>query len=145
MALNSFYYFIRIDIATDIDWNEQQVLLKAAFPVDVHAKTAAYDIQYGTIRITLIKSGTSPNLKGDMGKRHFVYSQSPVELTFAENLESAVECNLMEDGASSVKQNGNKLKLTVQQVTERGNTAKDSFSQNVVPKLIEYVLQNKGL
>jgi alpha-mannosidase len=226
----------RIDIETDIDWNEQQILLKAAFPVDVHTKTATYDIQYGnierathnntpfdtakfevpghkwvdlseadfglsvlndckygydikngTIRITLIKSGTSPNLKGDMGKHHFVYSIYPhkgtwreadtakkaynlnvplyariekahngfrnteysfvqvshdnvlievvkkaevgsetiirlyeyknkrneIELTFAEKLESVVECDLMENKVSSVKQNTNKLKLLI--------------------------------
>jgi len=39
----------RIDFRTDIDWNERQILLKAAFPVDVRATKATYDIQFGNI------------------------------------------------------------------------------------------------
>ncbi|HOV68944.1 MAG TPA: glycoside hydrolase family 38 C-terminal domain-containing protein, partial [Clostridia bacterium] len=39
----------RIDFKTRIDWKEKQVLLKAAFPVDVHAEKAVYEIQYGNV------------------------------------------------------------------------------------------------
>lgn len=39
----------RIDFVNHIDWKEKQILLKAAFPVDVHAEKAAYDIQYGNV------------------------------------------------------------------------------------------------
>jgi len=39
----------RIDFSTHVDWKESQILLKAVFPVDVHADTAAYDIQFGNI------------------------------------------------------------------------------------------------
>ncbi|WP_309120469.1 alpha-mannosidase [Paenibacillus sp.] len=39
----------RIDFRTDIDWNEKQVLLKAAFPVAVRSTRATYDIQFGNI------------------------------------------------------------------------------------------------
>ncbi len=39
----------RIDFVTDVDWQEKKMLLKAAFPVDIHSDTAAYEIQYGTI------------------------------------------------------------------------------------------------
>ncbi|MDP4087731.1 MAG: alpha-mannosidase [Bacillota bacterium] len=39
----------RIDFETDIDWKERQILLKAAFPVDVHADKATYEIQYGNV------------------------------------------------------------------------------------------------
>ncbi len=38
---------IRID--TDIDWHERHVLLKAAFPVDVLAPQATYEIQWGNV------------------------------------------------------------------------------------------------
>lgn len=45
-----FYQDIgRIDFDTFLDWKESQVLLKAAFPVDVHANTATYDIQFGNL------------------------------------------------------------------------------------------------
>lgn len=39
----------RIDFETVIDWKEEHQLLKAAFPVDVHANEAVYDIQFGNI------------------------------------------------------------------------------------------------
>ena len=39
----------RIDFETDVDWREDQVLLKVAFPVDVHADKATYDIQFGNV------------------------------------------------------------------------------------------------
>lgn len=39
----------RIDFATEIDWKETQVLLKAAFPVDIHAEKASYEIQFGNV------------------------------------------------------------------------------------------------
>ncbi len=39
----------RIDFDTTVDWKESHVLLKAAFPVDVHAEKAAFDIQFGNV------------------------------------------------------------------------------------------------
>ena len=39
----------RIDFDTYIDWKQDHVLLKALFPVDVHAEKATYDIQFGTV------------------------------------------------------------------------------------------------
>ncbi len=40
----------RIDFKTHVDWKEKQKLLKVAFPVDIRATYATYDIQYGNIR-----------------------------------------------------------------------------------------------
>ena len=39
----------RVDFRTQIDWHEQEILLKAAFPLDINSARAAYEIQYGTI------------------------------------------------------------------------------------------------
>lgn len=39
----------RIDFVTHVDWREHQKLLKAAFPVDIRAVSARYDIQEGNI------------------------------------------------------------------------------------------------
>ena len=39
----------RIDIANDISWYEDEKVLKVAMPVDVHADTAACDIQFGHV------------------------------------------------------------------------------------------------
>ncbi|WP_158289663.1 alpha-mannosidase [Paenibacillus flagellatus] len=39
----------RIDFRTEVDWREKRTLLKAAFPVDIRATRATYDIQFGAI------------------------------------------------------------------------------------------------
>jgi alpha-mannosidase len=39
----------RIDVATEIDWQERERILKAAFPVDVHADRSAAEIQFGHV------------------------------------------------------------------------------------------------
>jgi alpha-mannosidase len=39
----------RIDFRTEVDWWEQQVLLKVAFPVAVRSTRATYEIQFGSI------------------------------------------------------------------------------------------------
>ncbi len=40
----------RIDFVTQADWQERQVMLKAAFPVDVRASEATYEIQFGAVQ-----------------------------------------------------------------------------------------------
>ena len=39
----------RIDIVTEIDWHESEKILKAAFPLDVHAARTASEIQFGHV------------------------------------------------------------------------------------------------
>jgi len=39
----------RIDFETEVDWHERKTLLKAAFPVNVRARRATYEIQFGAI------------------------------------------------------------------------------------------------
>lgn len=39
----------RIDIETEIDWHETEKILKAAFPLDVHADRSAAEIQFGHV------------------------------------------------------------------------------------------------
>ncbi|MGG6309573.1 alpha-mannosidase [Paenibacillus macerans] len=40
----------RIDFRTRVDWQERQQLLKVAFPVNVRATEATYDIQFGNVK-----------------------------------------------------------------------------------------------
>ncbi|MBK8020828.1 MAG: alpha-mannosidase [Chloroflexi bacterium] len=47
--LTVYAHTARIDFRTEIDWHEQQVLLKAAFPVNIRSTRATYDIQFGRI------------------------------------------------------------------------------------------------
>ena len=39
----------RIDFETTADWKEHQHLLKAEFPVDIHADEATFEIQFGNL------------------------------------------------------------------------------------------------
>ncbi|MGL4849949.1 MAG: alpha-mannosidase, partial [Clostridium sp.] len=39
----------RMDFDTYVDWKERDVLVKAAFPVDVNTKEASFEIQYGNV------------------------------------------------------------------------------------------------
>ena len=64
VQLMSIYKDIpRIDFDTTIDWKEKQILLKAAFPVDIHAEKATYDIQFGNV-----ERPTHWNTSWDMAK-----------------------------------------------------------------------------
>lgn len=40
----------RIDFETEIDWHQSQILLKAEFPVDIHADDATCGMQFGNVR-----------------------------------------------------------------------------------------------
>jgi alpha-mannosidase len=40
----------RLDFETSIDWRERHILLKVAFPVEILAPTATYEIQYGNVQ-----------------------------------------------------------------------------------------------
>ncbi|AEM84032.1 alpha-mannosidase [Streptomyces violaceusniger] len=39
----------RIDFATEIDWHEAEKILKAAFPIDIHADRSTAEIQFGHV------------------------------------------------------------------------------------------------
>ena len=39
----------RVDFVTTVDWQEDHVLLKAAFPVDIRSTEATYEIQFGNL------------------------------------------------------------------------------------------------
>jgi len=44
-----YSYNPRIDFKTHIDWKNDHILLKAAFPMDIHTSKATYEIQYGNV------------------------------------------------------------------------------------------------
>ncbi|MFB6981987.1 alpha-mannosidase [Streptomyces scopuliridis] len=39
----------RVDIVTDVDWQESEKVLKAAFPLDVHAERSTAEVQFGHV------------------------------------------------------------------------------------------------
>lgn len=40
----------RVDFSTRVDWKERDIVLKAAFPVDVNTDRATYEVQYGHVQ-----------------------------------------------------------------------------------------------
>jgi alpha-mannosidase len=116
----------RLDVSTTIQWQERHILLKTAFPVDVLAPAATYEIQWGNVqrpthrntswdwarfetcaqkwvdlseggygasllntgkyghdirdnvmRISLLRSPTTPDFEADQGEQRFTYSFLP--------------------------------------------------------------------
>lgn len=51
--IEQYIYFYndipRIDFRNCVDWREKNILLKAAFPVDINSSKATYEIQYGNL------------------------------------------------------------------------------------------------
>jgi alpha-mannosidase len=49
-----YLYFYRdlpqIDIRNEIDWKEEQILVRDYFPVEIHTNEAAFEIQYGNVK-----------------------------------------------------------------------------------------------
>jgi alpha-mannosidase len=116
----------RLDFETSVDWRERHIMLKVAFPVDILAPVATYEIQWGNVqrpthrntswdwarfetcaqkwvdlsegnygvsllndckyghdirdnvmRISLLRSPTSPDPEADQGQHRFAYSLFP--------------------------------------------------------------------
>ena len=123
----------RIDFITSIDWHEDHLIVKAEFPVDVHAAKASYEVQFGAIErsttentswdraqfevpaqrwsdlsepgygcsiitdsrygysikngvmtLSLLKSGTFPDVRADHGHHETVYAFYPHKGTWRE-------------------------------------------------------------
>lgn len=53
----------RVEFVTHVDWHEKRTLLKVAFPVDVRASRAAYEIQFAAI-----ERPTHRNTEADAGR-----------------------------------------------------------------------------
>jgi alpha-mannosidase len=77
----------RIDFATRIDWHERHRLLKAAFPLDLRAGQATYEVQYGSI-----ERATHRNTSWDAA-RFEVWAHRWVDLS-----ESKYGVSLLNDG-----------------------------------------------
>ncbi|MNC17161.1 alpha-mannosidase [compost metagenome] len=49
-TLVAYSHSRRLDFRTRVDWHESRQLLKVAFPVDIRATEATYDIQFGNVK-----------------------------------------------------------------------------------------------
>lgn len=92
----------RIDFDTWIDWQERQVLLKVAFPVEIRAKKATYEIQYGAI-----ERNTHNNLIQDKVQFEVCGHR------WADLSEADYGVSLLNDSKYGYDVKGNKLRLTL--------------------------------
>lgn len=92
----------RIDFSTNVDWHEQQKLLKVAFPVDVRATAATYDIQFGNV-----ERPTHWNTSWNMAKFESVGHQ------WADLAETGYGASLLNDCKYGYDIKGNVLRLSL--------------------------------
>jgi len=92
----------RIDFVTDIDWKEDHVLLKAAFPFDIHANKATYDIQFGSL-----ERNTHSNTSWDAAKFEVCGHK------WADISEDGYGVSLMNDCKYGYSAEGSTLKLSL--------------------------------
>jgi alpha-mannosidase len=92
----------RIDFVTRIDWKEQRVLLKTAFPLAIHANRATYEIQFGSI-----ERPTHRNTSWDAAKFEVCGH------TWADLSEATAGVSLLNDSRYGHDAHDNVLRLTL--------------------------------
>ncbi len=92
----------RIDFETEIDWHEHHQILKAAFPMNVHATQATYEIQFGHVT-----RPTHENTSWDKAKFE-VYGHK-----WADISEHGYGVSLLNDCKYGFNAEGSTLKLTM--------------------------------
>jgi len=116
----------RIDFDTYIDWKEEHILLKAAFPFDVHANEATYDIQFGNL-----KRSTHENTSWDKAKFEVCAHK------WADISEDGYGVALLNDCKYGHSAEGSTLKLTLLKSATFPNPSADkeehAFSYSIVP------------
>ena len=66
-----------ITVYTDVDWHEQETLLKAAFPLDVHADHARFETQYGHIQRATHENTSWDNARFEVCAHRWVHVGEP--------------------------------------------------------------------
>jgi alpha-mannosidase len=97
----------RIDFVTHCDWQERQVLLKAAFPLEVRAMTATFEIQFG-----VVERPTHRNTSWDQEKFEVCAHR------WADLSEGGYGISLLNDCKYGYDAEGNVLRLTLLRGTE---------------------------
>jgi alpha-mannosidase len=92
----------RIDFVTRADWQERQVLLKAAFPLEVRSERAAYEIQFGAV-----ERPTHRNTSWDAEKFEVCGHR------WADLSEAGYGATLLNDSRYGHDAHGNVLRLTL--------------------------------
>ncbi len=121
----------RIDFETEIDWHEHHQILKAAFPLDVLASTATYDIQFGHVT-----RPTHENTSWDKAKFE-VYGHKWVDIS-----EPGYGISLLNDCKYGHNTEGSTLKLTMLKCGTYPNPEADQgihrFTYSLVPHMGDF-------
>jgi len=104
----------RIDFITNIDWKEEHILLKTAFPVDIRNTEAIYDIQFGNI-----KRPTHKNTSWDAAK----FEVSAIK--WADLSESGYGVSLMNDCKYGYSVDENVMRLSLLKSSTYPNSEAD--------------------
>jgi alpha-mannosidase len=97
------YAFLpRIDVRNQIDWHEDHVLVKVAFPVNVRSDVATYEIPYGTI-----ERRTIPDTPQDSAKFE-VSAHKWIDLS-----DGTYGVGLLNDGKYGHDVRGNMMRITL--------------------------------
>ncbi len=92
----------RIDVNCRVEWHEQHVLMKVAFPVEVHAPRATYHIQYGAIE-------RNTHFNTDWDRARF---ENPAQ-EWADLSEGDYGVSLLNDGKYGYDVHGHTLRLSL--------------------------------
>jgi alpha-mannosidase len=67
----------RLDLRTEVDWQEREQLLKVAVPVDVHAHDAAFETQFGHHRRAVHENTSWDAMRFEVVAHRFVHVAEP--------------------------------------------------------------------
>ena len=117
----------RIDFETLVDWHEHHQVLKAVFPLDVHATSATYDVQFGHVT-----RPTHENTSWDKAKFE----------TYAHKWVDVSECGygvaLLNDGKFGHSIEGSKLSITLLKCATYPNPEADQGEQRFTYSLLPH-------
>ncbi|MBQ6240519.1 MAG: alpha-mannosidase [Firmicutes bacterium] len=121
----------RIDFETEIDWHEQHMLVKAAFPLDVHASEGTYEIQFGNL-----KRPTHENTSWDAAKFEVCAHK------WADLSEYGYGASILSDCKYGFNAEGSTLKITMLKCGTDPNPLADQgrhvFTYSLLPHLGDY-------
>ena len=117
----------RIDFPTHVDWHEKDRLLKAAFPVDIRATKATYDIQFGHV-----ERPTHWNTSWDWARFEVVGHK------WADLSEADYGVSLLNDCKFGYNIKDNVLRLSLLKSTKHPDFAMDMGSQSFTYALLPH-------
>lgn len=121
----------RIDFETEADWHDHHQIIKATFPLNIHAMSATYDVQYGHVT-----RPTHQNTSWDAAKFE----------TYAHKWVDVSECGygvaLLNDGKYGHSIESNKLSITLLKCATdpnpRADEGKHYFTYSLMPHMDDF-------